>query len=187
MKIQKVLALCKKRRQATIFELNGEQWVHTGGAYYKLDGMPMIDKESEFCALAGIDPDKSAVQMDEAPALIEFDDYTAAAATAREMEVDFCLGDSRLHGFQTEEDVIAVLSDYLSMFSDNDLVFQLRKIETLTGKIARYICVLEGFILKACIFETKFTSNPYEENAVEDIKALYEELKEQIEDDTKVK
>lgn len=136
---------------------------------------------------SGLERRCSAVQMDEAPALIEFDDYTADDATAREMKVDFCLGDSRLHGFQTEEDVIAVLSDYLSMFSGNDLVFQLRKIETLTGKIARYICVLEGFILKACIFETKFTSNPCEENAIEDIKALYEELKGQIKDDTKVK
>lgn len=78
-----------------------------------------------------------------------------------------------------------MLSEYLSMFSGNDLVFQLRKIETLTGKIARYICVMEGFVLKACILETKFTSNRYEESAIEDIKALYEELKEQIEDDAK--
>lgn len=185
MKMQKVLALCKKRKQATIFELNGDQWVHTGMAYYKLDGMPMIDKESEFCALAGMDPEKTVVQMDEAPALIEFDDYTAADAPSREMEVDFCLGDSRLHGFQTDEDVIAVLGEYLSMFGSYDLTFQLRKIETLTGKIARYICVMEGFVLKACILETKFTSNRYEESAIEDIKALYEELKEQIEDDAK--
>lgn len=187
MKMQKVLALCKKRKQAMIFELNGEQWVNTGVAYYKLDGMPMVEKKSEFCALAGMDPEKTVVQMGEAPTLIEFDDYTADDATAREMGVDFCLGDSRLHGFQTDEDVITVMGEYLSMFSGNDLIFQLRKIETLTGKIARYICVLEGFVLKACIFETKFTSNPYEENAIEDIKALYEELKEQIEDDTKAK
>lgn len=187
MKMQKVLALCKKRKQATIFELNGDQWVHTGMACYRLDGMPTIEKENEFCTLAGMDLDKSVVRIGEAPTLFEFDDYTADDATAREMDVDFCLGDSRLHGFQTEEDVIAVLSDYLSMFSGNDLIFQLRKIETLTGKTARYICVLEGFVLKACVFETKFTSNPYEENAIEDIKALYEELKEQIEDDAKIK
>lgn len=184
--MQKVFALCKKRKQATIFELNGDQWVHTGMACYRLDGMPMIEKESEFCALTGMDPDKSVVRIGEAPTLFKFDDYTAYHATAWEMEVDFCLGDDRLHGFQTEEDVMTVLGEYLSVFSGNDLVFQLRKTETLTGETVRYICVLEGFVLKACILEIRFTSNPYEKNAIEDMKALYEELKEQIEDNAKV-
>lgn len=187
MKMQKVLALCKKRKQATIFELNGDQWVHTGMACYRLDGMPTIEKENEFCTLAGMDPDKSVVQIGEAPTLFKFDDYPAHDATAWEMKADFCLGNDRLHGFRTEEDVMAVLGEYLSMFSGNDLVFRLRKIETSTGETVRYIRVLEGFVLKACILEIRFTSNPYEENAIEDMKALYEELKEQIEDDAKVK
>lgn len=182
MKMQKVLSLCKKQKQAMIFDLNGDQWVNTGAGYYKLEGMPIIANENEFCTLAGIDRDKALVQMGGAPALIEFNDYTADDATAREMEAKLCIGDSKLHGFQTNEDVIVVQGEYLSMFNGNDLVFQLRKIETLTGKTMRYICALEGFMLKACIFETRLRSNSYIESVVGDVKTLYEELKEQIEE-----
>lgn len=180
MKMQKVLALCKQRKQAMIFELNDVQWVNTGAGYYKLENMPLIKNENEYCTLAGIERDKALVRMGEAPTLIEFNDYTADDAMARELEVELCIEDSKLHGFQTNEDVIVVQGEYLSMFNGNDLVFQLRKIETLTGKTIRYISVLEGFVLKACILETRLRPSPAIESVVGDAKTLYEELKKQI-------
>lgn len=162
-----------------IFDLNGDQWVNTGMGYYRLESMPVIRNENEFCALAGMDRDKVLVQMCNAPELIEFNDYTADDATAREMEAKLCIEDSNLHGFQTDEDVIVVQGEYLSMFNGNNLFFRLRKIETPTGKTMRYICVLEGFILKACIFETRLQPSSAIESVVGDVKTLYEELKEQ--------
>lgn len=159
MKMQKVLALCKKRKNATIITVENEQWVGVGAAYYKLDGMPRVETENEFRTLAGMNQDTNVVMVEEHPSFVDFGDYNAQNESVRWMNAAVYLDDRKYCGFATESDVVVVAEEYMQMFNGDDLQFEMRESKMMTGDTIWYVCVLEGMILMGCIFEAKFSTN----------------------------
>ncbi len=157
--MQKVLALCKKRKNATICTVENEQWVGVGAAYYKLEGMPRVETENEFRTLAGMGQDTNVVMAEECPDFVDFGDYNAQNESVRWMDAAVCLDDRKYCGFAAESGVVVVAEEYMQMFGGDDLQVEVRESKMMTGDTIRYVCVLEGMILMGCIFEAKFSAN----------------------------
>lgn len=150
MIIKKVIDICKKIKNITLYEGNGVQWVSDGRAIYPLYGMPRFDQE-KLAKTFDISEEKISkmtfLHEEKLPGTFNFDDCDDDEIVCERAWMDFCDGTITY----TTSDGIAFLREvHLAPLADipPDMMTVYERINRAG---TRYYAVKSGFILQAII------------------------------------
>lgn len=163
MKIRKIIDICKKRGNITIFESGKEQWISDGAAIFPMFNLPQFDQDS-LCKTYDI-TDKQAAKIHfrheySMPAAYDFEDCTDDENIV--MRGPMCLSDagSGIIPYMTSQGVAFIDAKYLLPLSDmEESMLNLYERHTESGQIyfaAKSGLMLVGIILPVDVINEQF-------------------------------
>lgn len=194
MKLKKVVALCNKAKCFVLFDKidsTGEitQWLGDGSAFYPLNGLPILDKETLFAVFDIPEKQQGEISVirKEMPDALNVDDTDPTERAAQEGEISLLWYGSELQPLSTSKGITFIQRKYLDPL--DDVMGMIRLFERVTADGQPYIVAKAGLLLAAVIMPYTAAKEPFvtqlETMARESRRILtLQEQKSQLDDDT---
>lgn len=176
MNIHKAVKVLKKYHNIYYFELNGEQWIGNGRAFYAVPGkMPPLNVDGIRCIFEI--PDDGKIKISETSAKKTGFDIFTLKDDAELKPVEDYFESVRIRGTEynpvkVDSGVLFAKKEYLSPFGGEEAYIAVRKQED--GKT--YIAVKSGLFLNAVVELTFPVTKEYVDEQIELLKLMQKTL-----------
>lgn len=165
MQFSKIARIAKQNKTVVLMcDKDGTQWINTGASAYRLEGMPMLDKDTVLTVIGVADDAKEkwyAAEEGEARDILQNDYDGEEEITVEDAGISIVFGGHLLTPIYTMTGLIWIDTELLKPTDDKSNEYRRFFIRN-TPNGHRAIAVKKGLILQALIMEFEVGSELYE-------------------------